>query len=31
MINTIMPIEKIIKAVITEFESEKSRISALKF
>jgi len=31
MINTIMPVEKIIKEVITEFESEKSRISALKF
>ena len=31
MINTIMPVEKIIKKVIAEFESEKSRISALKF
>ena len=31
MINTIMPVEKIIKEVIAEFESEKSRISALKF
>jgi enoyl-[acyl-carrier protein] reductase II len=31
MINTIMPVEKIIKKIIAEFESEKSRISALKF
>ena len=31
IINTIMPVEKIIKKVIAEFESEKSRISALKF
>jgi len=31
MINTIIPVEKIIKEVIAEFESEKSRISALKF
>jgi len=30
MINTIMPVEKIIKKVIAEFESEKSRISTLK-
>ena len=31
MINTIMPVDKIIKKVIAEFESEKSRISDLKF
>ena len=31
MISTIMPVDKIIKKVIAEFESEKSRISALKF
>ena len=31
MINTIMPVEKIIKEVIAEFESEKSKISTLKF
>jgi len=31
MINTIMPVDKIIKKVIAEFESEKSRISTLKF
>jgi enoyl-[acyl-carrier protein] reductase II len=31
MINTIMPVEKIIKGIVAEFESEKSRISALKF
>ena len=31
MINTIMPVEKIIQEVIAEFESEKSRISALNF
>jgi len=31
MINTIMPVEKIIKEIIAEFESEKSRVSTLKF
>jgi len=31
MINTIMPVEKIINKVIAEFESEKSRMSVLKF
>ena len=31
MINTIMPVDKIVKKVIAEFESEKSRISDLKF
>ena len=31
MINTIMPVEKIIKEVIAEFESEKRRISDLRF
>jgi enoyl-[acyl-carrier protein] reductase II len=31
MIKTIIPVEKIIKNVIAEFESEKSRISSLKF
>jgi len=31
MINTIMPVEKIIKEVIDEFESERNRISTLKF
>jgi hypothetical protein len=31
MINKIMPVEKIITEVIAEFESEKSRISTLKF
>ena len=30
MINTIMPVAKIIKEVIAEFESEKSKISTLK-
>lgn len=31
MINTIMPVEKIIKKIISEFDSEKSRIVGLKF